>query len=54
MRLANQDWDLSLMEGITGYYSLDFVKSPLAVLYYFQLNKMNLFIFVYKIFFWNI
>jgi len=51
MRLANQDWDLSLMEGITGYYSLDFVKSPLAVLYYFQLNKMSLFIFVYKIFF---
>ena len=30
MRLANQDWDLSLMEEITGYYSFDFVKMSIG------------------------
>jgi len=24
MRLANQDWDLSLMEGITDYWNLEY------------------------------
>ena len=45
MRLANQDWDLSLMEGITiknfDFSFCDFIKHPIASIINDNINKMT-------------